>query len=100
MQPRVQSSDGSNIFKLIEKMTKTPVPLMFWTGYISLVLVSAYHLQPWTITINEDPVTRLMPRRWLSVRGTRITDVWEAALRAVVGIIIFRPGITQVCIIP
>lgn len=63
-----------------------------------MVLVSADHIRPWTVTIvdGDQPKAMVLPRRWLDIHGMRINDVWEAALRAVVGIILLRPGVSQV----
>lgn len=77
-----------------------------------MVLVSAHFLSYWTVVIRgpQDlqeiegsgaviataPLALIFPRRWLDVHGRRIAEIWEAACRAVMGIVIFRPGITQV----
>ena len=37
------------------------------------------------------------PRRWIDIDGSQVSEVWEAGLRAFVGMIASRPGITQVC---
>lgn len=73
------------------------VPLMFWTGYASVVLVSSLYLQEWTVTTSESPKILIFPRRWFDIVGLKMNDVWESALKAVVGVILFRPGISQVC---
>lgn len=85
-----------DIFALVEKMTRTSVPIVFWAGYVSVVLVSALHLPAWTVVVTEDPLKRVFPRRWIDIKGGKLVDVWEAAVRAIVGLVIFRPGITQV----
>ena len=38
----------------------------------------------------------VFPRRWLDIYGRKLDEMWEAALRAVVGQILLRPGISQV----
>jgi transcription factor C subunit 3 len=38
----------------------------------------------------------MFPRRWLDIKGEKVPDIWQAAIRAVMGTIIFRPGILQV----
>ncbi|TFK36810.1 hypothetical protein BDQ12DRAFT_633054 [Crucibulum laeve] len=87
-------SDG-RICLFLQRMTESNVPLIFWTGYSSLVIVSAFFSSKWTVLISENPMIRVFPRRWLDIEGLRIADFWEAAVRAVTGVIIFRPGITQ-----
>lgn len=44
----------------------------------------------------ELPKQRVLPRRWLDINGSVIGGFWQAALRAVIGLIAFRPGITEV----
>ena len=78
-------------------MTESSVPLLFWAGYATLVLVSSAYLKNWTVLVSESPARRIFPRRWLDISGVKIVNFWEAALRAVMGVIIFRPGISQVC---
>jgi len=38
---------------------------------------------------------RTFPRRWLDLAGKTVPDVWESALKAVVGVVAFRPGVSQ-----
>ncbi|PCH33343.1 hypothetical protein WOLCODRAFT_159996 [Wolfiporia cocos MD-104 SS10] len=85
------------LYSLIKRMTETPVPLAFWTGYTSVVLVLTAHIRPWTVLIpREDNYEAIMlPRRWLDIAGRQMTDIWEAALRAVIGVVLQRPGISQ-----
>ncbi|KAJ7593112.1 hypothetical protein C8J56DRAFT_1013301 [Mycena floridula] len=81
---------------IIGRMTDAPIPLLRWMGYsCPLSLVSASHIRNWTVSVSEEPMARIFPRRWFDISGSQITDVWEAALRAVVGAIVFRPGINQ-----
>lgn len=87
---------GEIIFALVDKMTRISIPIVYWTGYVDVVLVSSLHIQPWTVAVTDDPPKRVFPKRWIDIKGIKLADFWEAALRAVVGIIIFRPGITQV----
>jgi hypothetical protein len=84
------------IFDLALRMVESPVPLLFWAGYSVPVLVSSSHLREWTVTISESPRTMIFPRRWFDISGSKIVDVWEAALKAAVGVIKFRPGVSQV----
>lgn len=80
----------------IEKLVDTSMPLLFGTGYSTSVVVSSAYAHHWTVTVSEDPPTKLFPRRWLDISGTKVSEVWDAALRAVMGQIVFRPGISQV----
>jgi len=78
-------------------MTEMPTPLLFWAGYSSSVLVSSAYLQAWTVMVSNNPRTRIFPRRWFDLEGKKMSDVWESALKAIVGVVIFRPGVPQVC---
>ncbi|KAI0095273.1 hypothetical protein BDY19DRAFT_917063 [Irpex rosettiformis] len=98
--------------------------LAFWGGYRDIVLISAHFLTSWTVAIRSQPffptresqehsnletqsspvdmkvtVTKppltTFPRRWLDVNGRRISEIWEAACRAVIGIVVFHPGVNQ-----
>lgn len=81
---------------VVHRLTTAPIPLVFWAGYSSLVLVSSLFSKKWSVVISDNPLTRVYPRRWLDIVGIRVADYWDAALRAVMGVVIFRPGITQV----
>lgn len=85
------------VLVLVCRMTESHAPLCFWAGYSTPVLVSSLYLQAWTAVISENPRTMVFPRRWFDLGGQKILDVWEAALKAVTGVVIFRPGISQVC---
>lgn len=88
-----------HIHLAIIKMHNLPIPLLFWIGYQSDRLISADYLSAWTVAISDDdasPLTRFFPRRWLDIYGRRISDLWDAGLKAVVGMILMRPGVSQV----
>ena len=84
------------VMSIIERMTETSVPLLFWSGYSCAMLFSAVYLREWSVLISVEPQVRIFPRRWLGLVGEKVLDVWDAALKAVVGLVIFRPGISQV----
>ncbi|KAG6919586.1 hypothetical protein DXG01_004250 [Tephrocybe rancida] len=86
---------NGQLFSIVKRMTESAVPMLFWTGYSSLVLVSSAYIKNWTVLISENPATRIFPRRWLDISGRKIVDFWEAALKAVMGVVVFRPGVTQ-----
>ncbi|KAF7320177.1 B-block-TFIIIC domain-containing protein [Mycena kentingensis (nom. inval.)] len=83
------------IRRCIQLMTETSAPPLFWAGYLSLVLVSSAYLRAWSVQISTAPMTRVFPRRWLDMTGSRVVDRWVAATRAVMGMLVFHPGITQ-----
>ncbi|KAJ3936613.1 MAG: hypothetical protein NXY57DRAFT_885326 [Lentinula lateritia] len=68
---------------------------LHWVGYNNTLLVSSAHAASWTVALSDSPLIRVFPRRWLDIFGKKVIDVWEAALRAVIGAIVFRPGISQ-----
>lgn len=77
-------------------MAEADLPQIYWTGYESLVLISAHAVAKWSVLVSREPLINAFPRRWLDIRGVKVPDFWQAALRAVMGLIIFRPGISQV----
>jgi len=83
----------------IKELSKATVPLVYWTGYESLTLVTAPFIKHWSVTISEVPLQRIFPRRWLDTEGRKIAEFWEAALRSVLGLVVSRPGISQVWIL-
>lgn len=85
------------LMPIIQKLLDGPMPLLYWMGYASpLVLVSAAHIRSWTVTLPSDFMCNVFPRRWIDISGAKLMEVWGAALRAVVGTIVLRPGISQV----
>ena len=87
---------NAQILALAHRLTETAVPLIFWSGYSSLVLIYSAYLQSWTVVISKNLGTKILPRRWFDISGSKINGIWEAALKAVAGVILFRPGISQV----
>jgi hypothetical protein len=77
-------------------MVEASIPQVYWTGYESLILVSAHFVAKWGVNITKDPISCLFPRRWLDIKGNKVPSFWHAALRSVMGSVIFRPGISQV----
>lgn len=77
-------------------MVEASIPQVYWAGYESLVLVSAHFIAKWSVIVAKDPISNLFPRRWLDIKGNKVPCFWQAALRAVMGSVIFRPGISQV----
>jgi oxalate---CoA ligase len=73
-----------------------PIPLVVLVGHSRVLVVSAHHSGAWTVTVSEEPRINMLPRRWLDTTGAKMRDTWRAALRAVIGTIVFRPGISQV----
>ncbi|KAH7927378.1 hypothetical protein BV22DRAFT_1127415 [Leucogyrophana mollusca] len=88
-----ESSDA--VMDLVQKVITADPPLLRWTGYTTPVLVSSDYIRAWAVVTCEDPRTLVLPRRWLDIRGLKVGELWEAALKAVVGVILFRPGISQ-----
>ena len=81
---------------MMDKVASRRTPLFFWSGYLSVVLVSSTYLQTWSLIVPTSEVM-VKPRRWSDIRGSQVPEIWEAGLRAVVGAIVSRPAITQVC---
>ncbi|EIW86464.1 hypothetical protein CONPUDRAFT_86434 [Coniophora puteana RWD-64-598 SS2] len=92
---KVTSDDQDLSSSVVDKMVTAPFPLLFWAGYSTATLVSCDYLRAWTIITDDGLKTRAFPRRWLDIKGVKVTATWEAALRAVMGVVLFRPGISQ-----
>ena len=80
----------------VNQMVEANIPQVYWTGYESLILVSAHFIAKWGVNVSKDPMSRLFPRRWLDIKGNKVPSFWHAALRSIIGSVIFRPGISQV----
>lgn len=95
----IASSGGSmneHLFlQLTHRMAELETPLLYWVGYSSIVIVCARFVGKWSAMTSLQPVTKTFPRRWLDIVGLRVADFWQSALRAVMGLVIFRPGISQ-----
>lgn len=83
------------LFGVIRSIADMDPPAVFWVEYAPSKLVSSAYLSEWTVLTSLQPEKKVFPRRWLDIRGMKMIDVWEAALRAVMGVILFRPGISQ-----
>ncbi|OAX37287.1 hypothetical protein K503DRAFT_866963 [Rhizopogon vinicolor AM-OR11-026] len=85
------------VMDLLQRMSQTSPPLILWVGYSAPVIVSSLYARAWTVEIVGEPnLTALaLPRRWLDIHGDTIRGTWDAALHAVMGIIVFHPGISQ-----
>ncbi|KAI0823034.1 hypothetical protein BC628DRAFT_1365542 [Trametes gibbosa] len=102
----LEAVPAATVKHVIQRITDAPVPLAHWTGYTAVVLVGAAHITPWAVVVpvSENTEARavpsvkqmmIFPRRWLDIRGRKLREVWDAALRAVVGLVLLRPGISE-----
>ena len=80
----------------LSSLMDNPVPLVVVTGHSRSLVVCARQSAAWTVTVSEEPRINVLPRRWLDLRGVKVRETWRAAMRAVIGILVFRPGISQV----
>ncbi|KAF8526018.1 hypothetical protein BU17DRAFT_41424 [Hysterangium stoloniferum] len=76
------------------RLSSAENPLCYWLGYSHPVLVSWRYVKDWTVSIPGPRPKFIFPRRWINIKGERMEEIWNAALRAVVGILIIRPGIS------
>lgn len=85
---------------LLQRMSQTSPPLVLWVGYSAPVIVSSLYARVWTVEITKEPnlTTLVLPRRWLDIHGDTIRATWDAAVHAVMGVIILHPGISQVSV--
>ena len=94
-----ESVQERTLLGAVRRLTDMPLPLAHWTGYTTPVLVAATHIRPWTVTVQtgtDGHKSIIFPRRWLDIYGHKLSDVWDAAARAVLGLLLLRPGISQV----
>ncbi|KAG9026312.1 hypothetical protein FRB95_009009 [Tulasnella sp. JGI-2019a] len=89
--------DGSFPGSIVKHLVFCPVPLLFWTGYSSPILVGCEYLRAWTVACpgsTTNPVPMVFPRRWIDIHGDVIERVWRNALRSAAGWVYNRPGIS------
>jgi oxalate---CoA ligase len=79
----------------IRSLTESKYPLAFWVGYTEARLVCTTQIQSWAVVLSD---RLILPLRWIDMQGNEIKDVWEAACRAVIGLVMMRPGISEVSI--
>ena len=80
----------------LASLMDNPTPLVVLVGHSRPLIVGARQSVAWTVTVSEEPRINVLPRRWLDVRGAKVRETWRAAMRAVIGILVYRPGISQV----
>ncbi|KAF8506874.1 hypothetical protein F5888DRAFT_45373 [Russula emetica] len=79
----------------LASLMDNPIPLVVPVGHSQPLVVDARQAVAWTVTVSEEPRINVFPRRWLDVKGGKVRETWRAAMRAVTGILVFRPGISQ-----
>lgn len=86
--------DGTSI---LLRLSKLDVPLIYFVGYSMAIAVSAKYIgrKVLALPLPNKPTVKIFPRRWLGIQGRRIAEIWEAALRATVGLIHLKPGLSQ-----
>ncbi|KAL0071703.1 hypothetical protein AAF712_000625 [Marasmius tenuissimus] len=82
------------LMPVLEKLVSESYPALYWVGYTTQLLVTPAYLKKWTVVVQEMPLMRTLPRRWVTTSGFKNMEIWEAGLRAVVGTVVFRPGIS------
>ena len=80
----------------LASLMDNPIPLVVLVGHSRSLAVCARQSVAWTVTVSEEPRINVLPRRWLDLRGVKVWETWRAAMRAVIGVLVFRPGIRQV----
>ena len=87
---------AETVLSALASLMDNPIPLVVLVGHSRPLIVGARQLVAWTVTVSEEPRINVLPRRWLDVRGVKVRETWRAAMRAIIGILVFRPGISQV----
>ena len=80
----------------LASLMDNPIPLIVLVGHSRPLVVGARQSVAWSVAVSEEPRINVLPRRWLDVRGAKVRETWRAAMRAIIGILVFRPGISQV----
>ncbi len=108
MQAKLGFVQEDMLSSVVQRVTEGPVPLAYWTGYNAVALVASACIRKWTVTISDsqeeepestsEPLQKSMifPRRWLDIYGRKLAEMWESALRAVLGLVLLHPGVSQV----
>lgn len=61
--------------------------------------MASSYLSDWTITAqgtSTNHYIKFFPRRWIDITGRNVKEVWNAALRSVIGLVLQRPSLSQV----
>ncbi|KAI0786110.1 hypothetical protein C8Q75DRAFT_304194 [Abortiporus biennis] len=96
LQTHFSASETDLVKTAILKLSTCTIPLLFWTGYSDIVLVSSNYASKWSVALSSGTESkRVVPKRWYDIHGRQIGEVWEAALRAVMSIILYKPGVSQ-----
>ncbi|EKM60813.1 uncharacterized protein PHACADRAFT_179990 [Phanerochaete carnosa HHB-10118-sp] len=97
LEKLMDQDDRTMLSAHIGRLTGSVVPLAFWSGYREVVLVSSRYWNAWSVVTSEEETkcARVLPRRWLDISGHVISEVWNAARKAIMAIVIFHPGISQ-----
>lgn len=100
----------STLDSVLARLASAAHDAVFWAGYDTARLVHSSYLAAWTVktcTRELDEEGKLdqeksqeritLPRRWTDMWGDRIQWEWDRCVRVVLGQIITRPGLTEVC---
>ena len=87
--------DAECVVSVSESLMNNTIPLIVRVGHVRPRIVCSSQSAPWTVVVHEEPRINVLPRRWLNTTGEKVGELWRAALRAVIGIVVFRPGISQ-----
>ena len=91
-----RDNDLGCVVSVLESLMDNTIPLIVRVGHVRPRIVCSSQSAPWTVMVNEEPRINVLPRRWLNSTGEKVRETWRAALRAVIGTVVFRPGISQV----
>lgn len=69
-------------------------------GYDGPRLVSLSFLEDWEVScsarISEQPPKLVFPRQWVTLNGDRNEKVWERCVKRAFGVVMQKPGISEV----
>ncbi|KAI0308044.1 hypothetical protein B0F90DRAFT_1664967 [Multifurca ochricompacta] len=90
-----EQGESESVLSVIESLLDDSIPLIVLVGHSRTLIVRSRWSDAWTVTACGEPRINVLPRRWLDLTGGKVQESWRAALRAVIGTIVFRPGIPQ-----
>ncbi len=94
----IEQDELECVVSVLESLMDNTIPLVVRVGHVRSRIVCSRQSSPWTVVVVEEPRINVLPRRWLNPLGEKVRETWRAALRAVIGIVVFRPGVSQVSV--
>lgn len=95
----------SEVDSALAALALEATPRVFWAGYDNAHLVARSHWSEWSTLVHprqpgtyepvDGPPVDAAPRRWVDIWGDVIPEEWDRAVKAVLGQLFSRPGMTE-----